>query len=917
MTSPHIKQEESDDGESSEVFHLALETEDRDTTRPETDDVSSEELPGDVKLELELGIDLLEDLLEDLELIIGRDHALDDGVNNRPTRIRHRESDLIKSEDEKLGSNKRRRLSLSSPEIKLESEMSDEIEESGSESGSENESDESESDESEYESEYDSHSRVKEEDTDDLSEISYEGDDRTDVKEEEEGFVSNATKEEEEEEEDREDEKYEENYHNRDPEEEQPAELIESEVPVESATASKYTARRLSQSPDLEVLDFDELPPFTPSSDDEISESPLTTQATNDEVSDSPLPTQTGSNASESPQFPQVESSNVISNDKPDSSDGDLSHKEADSSESEVSDNELSDHSPEIIPDPITISTADGPKYNKRVFKGNPNYVSFFNREVEAFFNNDNYLPPCRTRLTQSKVGNSGMVYRLSLLGKYLDTEIERIYRDDIPGTVWSGDEKETFFNALTRYSIHNFDEIKHRLPNKSAIEIMNYYNLLKFELNHLKRKSKKMKYKVKINSSKFRFFRRLRHFKKSIKIDDIPSAYEMSEEFINFEEVQANLINKRETILQTDSNRFYKKSFDNYTKDEEHNLIDVDACSSLSELFYVKNKLMKDDIHNPFLSPGAKLVPTLNLKSLVFFEELTKLITEKIVLSLIETKSRQLFIGISTDGLSLPAKLVVTKYDISQTVNRLKLFETPKSGYLSTANDGKCGKLRYYWKNLANSLNLRNEVESKAQPRVKDFIKLIPHFKITDEFLIDPRESQLSDGPIDITELNEEKEKYNYRDDHIELKLTELECQRLEAKDSLESRKYEYVLLTLLMTFDQQDETVQRSMFTEEEIMNLVLAGWFDVVKLDPEVEKAAPPQESLPSRRFNNATETFRHLGVDDSDPSEDDSDDGVVDRTVPLDPITIRTTPVYNVEIDNVVTTTYASHFPGYED
>lgn len=916
MSSTHIKQEESDEDESSEVFHLALETEDRDTTRQDTDEgTSEEELLGDFKLELDLGIDLL----EDLELTIEPDIA------KRSARIRRRDSDLIKSEDEEIESNKRRRLSPNSTDIKLESEISDEIEESEFES---------------YESEYESDSGIKEEDTDELSENSYDSDNRTEIKEEEEEFLSNEPKEREQEEE--EDEKVEERIsqdgelaveerdHEREPEEEQPSEPLEREEPIESATSPEYNARQLPLSSDLEVLDFDELPPLTPSSDDEISESPLTTQATHDDVSESPLSiqathddvseepllNQTVPDASESPRLPLAEPSYEITNYKPDSSDSELSHNESDPSEDDISDNELLDDSSEIIPE-ITISTADGPKYNKRVFKGNPNYVSFFNREVEGFFNNDNYLPPYRTRLTQSKVGHSGMVYRLSFLGKYLDTEIERIYQDETSGTVWTSDEKEKFFNALTRYSIHNFDEIKHRLPNKSAIEIMNYYNLLKFELDHLKRKSKKVKYKVKINNSKFRLFRRLRQFKKSIKIDDIPSAYEMSEEFINFEEVQANLINKRETILQTDSNRFYKKSFDNYTKDEDNNLIDVYACSSLSESFYVKNNLIKDEIDNPFLSPGANLVPTLNMKSLVLFEELTKLITEKIVLSLIETKSRQLFIGISTDGLTLPAKLVVTKYDIAQTIKRLRLFETPKSGYLSTANDGKCGKLRYYWKNLAKSLNLRNEVDQATpQTRGKDFIKLIPHFKITDEFLIDPGESLLSDGPIDIAELNKEQEKYSYRDDHIELKLTDLECQRLEAKDSLESRKYEYVLLTLLMTFNEQEETVQRSMFTEEEIMNMVLAGWFDVVKQSPKVEKVAPLQKSLPSRRFNSATESFRHLGVDNSDPSEDDSDDGVVDRIVPHDPITIRTTPVYNVEIDNVVATTYASHFPAYD-
>lgn len=588
-----------------------------------------------------------------------------------------------------------------------------------------------------------------------------------------------------------------------------------------------------------------------------------------------------------------------------------LSNSDDEISETPLPSDESSESEAETLPQPIIITTSEGTKYNKRVFKGNPNYVAFFNREVDAFFSNDNYLPPYRTRLTQSKVGHDRMIYRLSLLGKYLDHEIKAIYEEGTPGTIWTSEEKEKFFNALARYSIHNFDEIRNRLPEKSDIEIMNYYNLLKFELNHLKQKSKRVKYKISIDNSKHKFFRRLRAFRKSIKIDNIPAAYEMSEEFINFEEVQANLINKRETILQTDNNRFYKKSFETYTKDTEHNLINVEGCTELSEKIYVKNNLFDDEAHNPFVTPGAKLVPTLNLKSLVTLEELIKLVTENILLTLIESKTRQFFMGITTSGLSIPKEFGVTKRDVTDAVKLLRLFQAPKSGSVSSGNDGKCGKMKYYWNNLADSLNLTNQNAQNKQPilRSKEFNDITPQFRITDDFLLDPVPGS-GNGyvhPISITELNENKEeKHNLRDDHIELKLIELESQRLEANDSLQSRKYEYVLLTLLLTFDENEEAVQRSMFTEEEIMNLVLTGWFDVTKL------ASQPSQAALS---DSASHSLRHIDVEDSDPSDDDSDEGDVNRAVPQEPIKIRTTPWYEVEVDEVVTATFASNFGVY--
>lgn len=57
----------------------------------------------------------------------------------------------------------------------------------------------------------------------------------------------------------------------------------------------------------------------------------------------------------------------------------------------------------------------------------------------------------------------------------------------ELVGTRWLGSEKEVFFEFLGRYGIAQVDKMQKKLPEKSIVEIMNYYNLLKTALESYK----------------------------------------------------------------------------------------------------------------------------------------------------------------------------------------------------------------------------------------------------------------------------------------------------------------------------------------------------------------------------------------------------------------------------------------------
>jgi hypothetical protein len=89
----------------------------------------------------------------------------------------------------------------------------------------------------------------------------------------------------------------------------------------------------------------------------------------------------------------------------------------------------------------------------------------------------------------------------------------------------WTPEEKDIFYESLARYGISRIDEIATLIPNKSVVDVMNLYNALS---NELKR------YKLDKNLRK-----------KLLSYDDLPIAYEVSENFIKTEENFASAIEK------------------------------------------------------------------------------------------------------------------------------------------------------------------------------------------------------------------------------------------------------------------------------------------------------------------------------------------------------------------------------------
>lgn len=75
-------------------------------------------------------------------------------------------------------------------------------------------------------------------------------------------------------------------------------------------------------------------------------------------------------------------------------------------------------------------------------------------------------------------------VEETDLEGSYINCLGNGYYCPEIIGTYWTGLEKENFFWALGRYGISQLDRIQRFVPEKSVLEIMNYYDILRRNLD-------------------------------------------------------------------------------------------------------------------------------------------------------------------------------------------------------------------------------------------------------------------------------------------------------------------------------------------------------------------------------------------------------------------------------------------------
>lgn len=445
----------------------------------------------------------------------------------------------------------------------------------------------------------------------------------------------------------------------------------------------------------------------------------------------------------------------------------------------------------------------NGKPPSKRHFEGNRNYVSFFNGQVASFFSLE-YAPPVALR--PSKVAVSGAVY--------LD---ETDSLDHVPGTYWKSTEKETFFRALARFSIHRLDEVVARLPTKSPAEILSYYHLLKREMG-LRAKTK-VRFETTVDGR--RHFHKMWRQQWATPYDEIPIAYEVNEDVLAVEEIQAQHIYHRELVLQLDGVRGLAKPFKDYVDDGD-SLINYENAWELGQLLS-KNRVL-DENHPP------RYVPGLHFQSMVMFEELAKLVTRRYIIKLLEMKTNKLMTRMVA---GVPDGVAISAGDIKHITQELGLFETPRMGVFSANNDGKCGQMKYYWAGLSHSLNFRLFKSESQRPVLLDnYAELMPPYQASDEFLRHPQGEAIvraSEVPRAVEDVMEEN-------------LFVEETRAVDASDMAKSLQHQHGLLTMWTTYNETE--VEASMFSEAQVMDALVEGHLEIERgEESEVERSEPP--------------------------------------------------------------------------
>ncbi|QEU61024.1 Rrn5 [Kluyveromyces lactis] len=102
-------------------------------------------------------------------------------------------------------------------------------------------------------------------------------------------------------------------------------------------------------------------------------------------------------------------------------------------------------------------------------------------------------------------------------------------------GSLWTGKEKQVFFHNLSRHSIHTLDTWSSQIPGKSKYEILVYYQVLRKNLEELRRLQTKRHGGI-------------------LEYGEFPIAYEMSETWITLEEELSNEVDEQVPLNQEDA---------------------------------------------------------------------------------------------------------------------------------------------------------------------------------------------------------------------------------------------------------------------------------------------------------------------------------------------------------------------------
>ncbi|CUM63728.1 uncharacterized protein PRCAT00001312001 [Priceomyces carsonii] len=497
------------------------------------------------------------------------------------------------------------------------------------------------------------------------------------------------------------------------------------------------------------------------------------------------------------------------------------------------------------------------PNRSNRVFQGNPNFVSFYNREVKSFFSTSE----SNGGLKSSKVYSSGTSY----------------YPDDVEyglqgGSLWTPGEKEIFFTSLSRNSINRIDDIKEALPNKSHIEIMNYYNTLKKELINIKkngRKIKRHKLQSRLGEDEGRLFKMVRNSRNLIRYSELPIAYEMSEYFIKFEEIQSNLISKFERNKNNDENQRFKSFFSTYSSPADENredssLIDCEMATSLTNELYKHNQITP-------LS-NLKLVPKLLFKSLILLEEITSSILRQIMCKVIESKVVRNWLN----DREPQREINIKKADIRKAIenlgyrdpnknfNLLKYFyDLKKNLHIDIVNDLQDEPSIMtddeYEEFISNKNKLRKNNQLRKSKHMATGLTIFEGTSNIEPFVLEDSNVQpvASNSLIHISSLSS-KNRTSLDSDRsrsqISSKIIIRESQKLEDFDRMNSRVYEHALLTYMISNNIDINEVNKSISNDADAEEL-LELWEEELNLKNNNQFEPQEDESIQDEMENNS--------------------------------------------------------------
>lgn len=392
------------------------------------------------------------------------------------------------------------------------------------------------------------------------------------------------------------------------------------------------------------------------------------------------------------------------------------------SNDTPASRNQHSSGSSPPFPPPSTFYSEDNDDnrvlVEERPFRRpNDNYIKFYNRFVCETLDPANCIP--ELPLSSLKINYNGTYPNET---KY-------------PGQYWSGEEKELFFTLLARYSIHQLDMISLHM-GKSELEIITYYNLLKQELNKLKKVARRSGQVTGLKNWDYRL----------VQYEEIPAAYEMLKYFTKLEDEQSLLIDAKG---------------ENGTHEVEDN--DDKADDTLLNKAHLSKLLGRicDD------------------ESLQVMADLVKQLTKNILINVVNIKTKKRLENDSVDATTIN----IFPRNIKSSLTQLG-YSHPNAVFncgnplVKKVYSEQYGQHRWF-------SNLQNIISVPA------FGNLVPlPRKATIPTIHNLHQLHNNDSHSNEDTLNDE----------LESKLIELETKTIDEHDLLELRMYEHALLLMLL---------------------------------------------------------------------------------------------------------------------